>query len=89
MERKAEKHIPMRMCVGCRNMTAKSALIRVAAVNGELFLDDSQKIQARGIYICKNKACIELAIKKKVFSRILKKKAPDEFCEELILRADG
>ncbi len=77
------KHIPFRMCAGCRNMMEKSELIRVVLKDDNLFIDDKQKEQCRGIYLCKSSECVMLSQKRKVFSNILKKKVPDEFFEEL------
>ncbi len=77
------KHIPFRMCSGCRNMFEKSKLIRVILKDNELLIDDKKKELCRGIYLCKNKECILLSQKRKVFSNILKAKVPYEFFEEL------
>lgn len=77
------KHIPFRMCAGCRNMREKPELIRVIMKDNNLLIDDKQKEQCRGIYLCKSEDCVLLAQKRKVFSNILKKKVPDEFFKEL------
>ena len=78
-----KKHIPLRMCAGCRQMSAKSELIRIVLKDGKLFIDDEKKILSRGIYLCKNDECIGKTKKRKVFSNLLKNKVPDEFYEEL------
>ena len=78
-----EKHIPLRMCAGCRQMSGKSELIRIVLKDGNLFIDDEKKILSRGIYLCKNNECIQMSKKRKVFSNLLKNKVPDEFYEEL------
>ncbi len=83
---KKNKHIPFRMCCGCRNMFEKSRLIRVILKDNELLVDDERKELCRGIYLCKDKECILLAQKRKVFSNMLKAKVPDEFFEELETR---
>lgn len=70
-------HIPERMCVGCRKMLPKNELIRLAAKGDEIAVDIKQKIQARGVYICPDKECIELAKKKKALSRAFKKNVSD------------
>lgn len=78
-----KKHIPLRMCAGCRKMSEKSELIRIVLKDSELLIDDEQKILSRGIYLCMNDECIEKTKKRKVFSNLLKNKVPDEFYEEL------
>lgn len=69
-----EKHKPQRMCVACRGMFPKEGLLRIVRdkQTGEIIFDEKQKIQARGIYLCKNEACVKLAEKKNAFSRHLK-----------------
>ena len=81
-----KKHIPLRMCAGCRKMSEKFGLIRVVLNDNMLIIDDEQKILSRGIYLCKNEECIKNAKKRKVFSNLLKNKIPDEFYEELYAR---
>ena len=77
------EHIPFRMCVGCRSMKEKPELIRIVVKDGNILIDDNQKEQCRGIYLCKNKECVSKAQKRKAFSNILKGKVPDEFLKEL------
>jgi len=52
------KKIPMRMCLGCRQMMPKKELIRIV-LNKEsgIALDFTGKAAGRGAYICKNTAC--------------------------------
>lgn len=78
------KHMAQRMCVGCRQMNNKSDLIRIVIDNDALMHDIKQKKLSRGIYVCKNRDCILLTKKKKVFSKFLKKQVFDEFYEELL-----
>ena len=78
-----EKHIPFRMCVGCRSMVEKTKLIRIIVKDDNILIDDGKKEQCRGMYLCKNKECVTKAQKRKAFSNILKRKVPDEFFEEL------
>ena len=81
-------HIPQRMCVACRSMHDKDKLIRIVVENEDLVIDTSQKKLMRGFYLCKNTDCINLAQKKKVFQRALKKNVSDEFLKELINYAE-
>jgi len=68
------KHIPLRMCVGCREMKPVGELLRIAKdfENGEVKLDLNKKVFGRGAYICKSEACLRIAMKKKAFERAFK-----------------
>ncbi len=56
--------IKIRCCVLCKSRKNKSELLRIVAhENGNAILDESQNINKRGIYLCKNKECIERYIK--------------------------
>lgn len=69
---KKEKKIPMRQCVGCREMRPKSQLIRaVKPKEGEVSLDFTGKLPGRGAYICKSAECLARAKKSKAIERAL------------------
>lgn len=70
-------HQPERMCIGCRKMSPKKDLVRLAEADGEIIIDEKQKILSRGVYICKNGECLKQARKKKALSRHFKKNVPD------------
>ena len=58
------KKIPMRQCVGCREMKPKRELIRVVkSPEGAVSLDFKGKLPGRGAYICRDVACVDKAIK--------------------------
>ena len=51
------KKIPMRQCLGCREMFPKRELIRVVrSPEGEIALDFKGKAPGRGAYLFKNPA---------------------------------
>ena len=53
------RKIPMRMCVGCREMKEKKALLRIVrSAQGEISFDRIGKAPGRGAYICKSKDCL-------------------------------
>jgi len=58
-----EKHIPIRMCVSCRDRKNKKELLRIVKFQSEtdtsIKLDESQKIMGRGMYLCYNLKCFE------------------------------
>lgn len=53
------KKIPMRQCLGCREMRPKGELIRVVrSPEGEISLDFRGKKPGRGAYLCPNGDCL-------------------------------
>ncbi|MHB8065444.1 MAG: RNase P modulator RnpM [Ruminiclostridium sp.] len=61
-----QKKIPLRMCLGCKEMKPKKELIRVVRNNeGEINIDLVGKKPGRGAYICRSVDCLEKAIKAK------------------------
>ena len=58
------KKIPMRMCVGCRQMKPKKELLRVVrSPEGEVSLDPTGKKPGRGAYCCYSADCLKRALK--------------------------
>ena len=50
-----QKKIPMRQCVGCREMRPKKELVRVVkSPEGAISLDFRGKAPGRGAYLCPN-----------------------------------
>ena len=79
-----EKKIPQRTCVVCRNPNAKGDLIRVVCQkSGFIGVDPTLKAQGRGAYICRDKACLQKAVKTKVFNKVFKTETPASLYEEL------
>ena len=75
------KKIPMRQCVGCREMKPKRKLIRVIRTSeDEILIDATGKKNGRGAYICPNRECLEKAVKNKGLERSLK--IPQEIYED-------
>lgn len=52
-----------RCCIACRKRNLKSNLIRIVNDNGQAKVDDSQKINTRGMYICRDEKCIDKVLK--------------------------
>lgn len=82
------RHIPIRMCVVCRETSAKKALLRVVRRpekdGGGLAVDPGGKAAGRGAYVCAASVCIEKAIKQKRFERSLSVAgAPATLADEL------
>ena len=66
------KKIPMRMCVGCREMKEKRELIRIVRTpEGEAVLDPTGKRSGRGAYVCRQAECLRRSIRQKQLERQL------------------
>ena len=78
------KKVPMRMCVGCREMKPKRELIRVVrSPEGEVSLDPVGKKPGRGAYVCRNENCLKRAIKQKQLERQLEVRMTEEVAAAL------
>ena len=74
-----------RMCCVCRNHFNKNELLRtVRSQTGNISVDFNNKLEGRGVYICKNKLCIETAVKRKSISRGLKCEIPADIYSFLL-----
>ncbi len=79
-----QKKIPMRQCLGCREMKPKKELIRVVkSPEGEISLDFKGKANGRGAYVCPNAACLKKAVKAKALERAFSCQIPQEVYEAL------
>ena len=75
----AGKKIPMRMCVGCRQMRPKKELLRIVRTpENEIRLDRTGKAYGRGAYICPAAECLEKAQKIRALERALEHKVEPE-----------
>ena len=86
------KKIPMRQCVGCREMKPKMELIRVVkSPEGEISLDLRGKAPGRGAYVCRSSECLKRAIKSKALERGFSTAIPQEVYDRLVreMEADG
>ncbi len=78
------KKIPMRQCLGCREMKPKRELLRVVrSPEGEVALDSRGKLPGRGAYVCPNADCFRKAAKSRALDRALEVKIPDEVMTRL------
>ena len=78
------KKIPMRMCVGCREMKPKKELLRaVRSPEGTVSLDTTGKKPGRGAYCCFNAECLRRALKQGQLNRQLEVKLSPEVNEQL------
>ena len=78
------RKIPMRMCVGCREMKPKAQLLRVVKPqDGDAHIDATGKAQGRGAYVCGQIECLRKAKKSRALERALDAKIEDGVFEQL------
>ncbi len=85
-----EKKIPMRQCLGCREMEPKRELIRaVRSPEGEIALDFRGKANGRGAYVCPDPQCLKKAIRSKALERAFSSPIPEEVYDRLREEMEG
>ena len=88
-----EKHIPQRMCAGCRIKKPKEQLLRLTKImklNPEtgqykkvVVFDKSGKLPGRGVYICNNSSCLKKVCKIRKLERTFSCQIKDSLYKEL------
>ncbi len=67
----SEKKIPLRMCVSCRELKEKRALLRIVkTAEGKIFIDYSSKASGRGAYLCDNPECVKKLKKQRILNKV-------------------
>ena len=80
----------MRMCVGCREMREKRSLLRIVkSAEGEISFDPVGKKPGRGAYICRDRACLERAVRQKQLERALEQKIDEAVYARLMEEIDA
>lgn len=78
------KKVVMRKCVGCQENVEKNQLIRIVKDKDDnIFVDLTAKANGRGVYIHKDKQCLEKAYKNKELERSLRCKIDKDIYDEL------
>ncbi|MDR3165265.1 MAG: YlxR family protein [Synergistaceae bacterium] len=73
-----------RKCAGCGLERPKGEMLRVVrAPDGSVSIDASGRAQGRGAYICRDAACLDRALKKNAFARVLKHPVDRSFYGEV------
>ena len=73
------KRIPLRQCLGCREMKPKRELIRVVrSSEGDISLDFNGRKPGRGAYVCPNMDCLKKARKARALERAFSAQIPEE-----------
>ena len=78
------KKIPLRQCLGCREMKPKPELVRVVrAPDGTVGVDLRGKMPGRGAYVCRSADCLKKALRSKALSRSLSAEIPPALYDDL------
>lgn len=84
------KKIPMRQCLGCREMKPKKELLRVVrSPEGEVSLDLRGKASGRGAYVCAAPECLKRAVKTKALARAFETEIPQEVYDRLLTEMEA
>lgn len=84
------KRIPLRQCLGCREMKPKRELIRVVrSPQGEISLDFHGKKPGRGAYLCPDPNCFKRVRKSKALERSFSAAIPDAVYDLLEQQMEG
>ena len=74
----------IRTCAACQAQGDKYTFYRIARVNGIAVADPDGIATGRGVYVCRNVACMERLRKSKRADAVLKVPVPDEVYETLL-----
>ena len=84
------RKIPMRMCVGCREMREKRSLLRIVkSAEGAISFDRVGKAPGRGAYICRSKECLQKAVKQRQLERALETRIDESVYQQLMEEIDA
>lgn len=84
------KKIPLRQCLGCREMKPKRDLIRVVrSPEGAISLDFHGKKPGRGAYLCPNPECLKRIRKSRALERAFSLPIPEEVYNALEKEMEG
>jgi len=75
---------PQRTCVACRQVKQKGEMVRVVrTAEGKVEIDIKGKIEGRGAYLCRERACWEKIVKSNQLEHALKSKIKQNDREQL------
>lgn len=78
------KRVPLRQCLGCREMKPKPELVRVVrSPEGGVSVDLRGKAPGRGAYVCRSADCLKKALRSKALGRALGVEIPPEIYDAL------
>lgn len=75
----------LRKCLGCGQLKDRTSLMRILKDHktGEIIISPDVKTFGRSSYLCYNKDCLKVVLKKKSFQKSFKKNLSDNFLEQL------
>jgi predicted RNA-binding protein YlxR (DUF448 family) len=84
------KKLPLRQCLGCREMKPKRELIRVVrSPLGEVSLDFYGKKPGRGAYLCPQETCLKRIRKSRALERAFSCPVPENVYDALEQQMKG
>ena len=72
-----------RRCVACRENKQQNEMLRIARLNDNYTIDKNHKLGGRGAYVCLDRKCIDLTIKKKLLNKSFKTNLDAKIYDEL------
>ena len=79
-----QKKIPMRTCVVSKEKLPKKELIRIVRnKDGEVFVDETGKLNGKGVYLKLDKAIIDKARKSNALSKYLEVEVSNSIYDDL------
>ncbi|MFJ3307917.1 YlxR family protein [Streptomyces sp. NPDC086549] len=63
---------PERTCVGCRERSAKTELLRIVAIEDACVPDPRGTLPGRGAYVHPALVCLDQAVRRRAFTRALR-----------------
>ncbi|MFJ2650683.1 YlxR family protein [Streptomyces sp. NPDC087420] len=72
---------PERTCVGCRERVAKNDLLRIVLSGEQCVPDQRGTLPGRGAYVHPALVCLDLAVRRRAFSRAFKVQGPFDSAE--------
>lgn len=76
-KRKRVRHIPQRMCVGCRQVASKRTMTRIAKTPDGILVDPTGKTAGRGVYLHDDRECWTVGLQGTI-ARALKSELSDQ-----------
>ena len=74
----------IRTCIACRTRKNKQVLLRIISKENKACVDETQKENTRGMYICSNIECINKLLKAKDITKCIKIDATSDSIKELL-----
>ena len=79
------RHVPQRTCISCGTKRNKSSLIRIVSnSSGSVVVDILGKMNGRGVYLCYDKNCWDIAISKEMVGKKIGSSISSEDAKMLI-----